>query len=160
MKPKSLEQWAIDWGVPPAALIDLAYSCCHYSERPRAPNPKSEAAVHYEVRLEYARAGIHAWRNNNGAGFMRDGSFIRWGLANESPELNKILKSSDVLGFRPTLITQEMVGTTIAKFFARELKHSEWVYSDTDEERAQLRFITLVQRNGGDAKFATGTGSL
>lgn len=156
--PKSLEQWAIDWGVPPAALIDLAYSCSHYAERPT--KPKSEAAVHYEVRLECARAGIHAWRNNVGAGFMQDGSFIRWGIANESPTLNAMLKSSDVIGFRPTLITQDMVGSTFAKFFAREIKHSEWAYSDTEHERAQLRFITLVQRNGGDAKFATGTGSL
>ena len=120
----------------------------------------SEAAVSVEVRLEASRLGIRLWRNNVGAGYMQDGSFIRWGLANESAAMNRLIKSADLIGVRPILITPAMVGRTIGQFVSREAKRAGWKWSGTDREVAQLAWADLVNSLGGDAAFTTGPGSL
>lgn len=112
------------------------------------------------IRIEAGRKNIRLWRNNVGAGYMKDGSFIRFGLANESEKMNKLIKSSDLIGVRPVVITQEMVGLTIGQFVAREVKKSGWSYKATEREQAQLRYIQLINSLGGDAAFAVGEGTL
>ena len=82
---------------------------------------------------------------------------MRFGLANDSPVVNRELKSGDLIGIRPVLITREMVGHTIGRFVSRECKPSGWKLSLTDEhEMAQLAWAALVNSLGGDAKFTTG----
>lgn len=120
----------------------------------------SEAAVGVQVRLEASRLGIRLWRNNVGAGYMQDGSFIRWGLCNDSAAVNAKIKSADLIGIRPVLITPEMVGRTIGQFVSREVKAADWRWRGTDRERAQLAWAELVNSLGGDAAFTTGPGSL
>jgi len=116
----------------------------------------SEANVTKDLRLMAAQQGWVLWKNNSGAGQDDNGNFIRWGLANDSAQMNKTTKSSDLIGVRPVLITQEMVGQTLGQFVALECKHSDWRYSNSPREQAQLKFITIVNDHGGIAAFTTG----
>ena len=122
--------------------------------------PHSEARVQSEIRLEAVRAGVRLFRNNSGAFKDDTGRLVRYGLGNESAALNAALKSSDLIGLRPRLITLADVGTTIAQFLARECKHPNWKYHGSDAEIAQKAFIDLVTTEGGDAAFATEVGTL
>lgn len=117
---------------------------------------KSESQVQDAVRLAASKAGWLLWRNNVGAGKLDNGSFIRWGLANDTKAMNESLKSSDLIGIRPVLITQEMVGSVIGQFVAREVKREGWRRTGSDREQAQDAFIQLVNSRGGDAAFTTG----
>jgi hypothetical protein len=119
----------------------------------------SEARAQSEVRLEAVEHGVTLFRNN--VGVLRDerGRPVRYGLANDSAQLNAVLKSSDLIGFRRVVITPEMVGRTVAVFTARECKASDWTYKGTEREVAQQRFLDIVNQAGGDAAFATGRGS-
>lgn len=120
------------------------------------PGLTSEAAAQQACRLAATSSGARLWRNNVGAGKLEGGSFLRWGLANESEAMNKHIKSSDLIGITPVVITAEMVGQTVGVFTAREIKRPGWKYTGTDREKAQLRFIELVNAMGGDAAFSTG----
>lgn len=121
---------------------------------------ESEAAAQNHIRLEASRKGKRLLRNNSGAGYDEKGNFMRWGLGNDSKKLNEILKSSDLIGIDPVLITPEMVGTVIGQFLAREVKRPGWKYRGTKAEVAQLNFLELVISLGGNAAFATGVGTL
>ena len=116
----------------------------------------SESTNSKQVRLDFAINGDALWRNNVGALVNERGIPIRFGLANESKAMNKRIKSSDLIGIQKVLITQDMVGQTIGQFVAREMKSEGWVYTGTERERAQLRFIELIIACGGDARFSTG----
>jgi hypothetical protein len=119
-----------------------------------------EQDIQVKIRLEAAALGMRLWRNNVGALKCPDGSYLRYGLANDSPQLNRVFKSSDLIGIRPVLITEDMVGKTIGQFVAREIKHANWNYKATDRERAQKAFLDLINELGGDAAFCTGEGTL
>jgi hypothetical protein len=153
----TLEQWAVRWHVPADALLELRASFGHFDATPPGPvvGP-SEAAVQTRVRLEASRAGWRAWRNNIGAGRIDGGSYVRWGLANDSAQLNAALKSSDLIGIRPRLIGSSDVGTTIGQFVSLECKAVGWKYTGTDRERAQDAWLRLVRGMGGHARFTTG----
>ena len=120
----------------------------------------SESSASDLIRLEASRLGIRLWRNNVGAGKLQDGSFIRWGLCNDSAALNREIKSADLIGIRPLLITPAHVGQVIGQFISREVKHPLWKWHGTDREVAQLAWVDLVNSLGGDACFATGEGTL
>lgn len=120
----------------------------------------TEKDIQTLVRLEASRNGLRLWRNNVGAVYTQDGSFLRYGLANESRRMNDSVKSSDLIGIRPVLITQAHVGSVIGQFVAREVKATAWRYTGTKREKAQLAFLNLVIALGGDAAFANGEGTL
>ncbi len=119
----------------------------------------SESRVQSLVRLEGPRFDAKLWRNNVGVLTDADGRPVRYGLANDSRELNKVLKSSDLIGWRTIIITPDMVGLRIARFVARECKPEGWRFTGTDREVAQQAWIDLVNADGGDAAFATGEGT-
>lgn len=156
----NLDAWAAQWGVPAAAVADLRRRMGSVRTDPAPCAGESEAAIQVRVRLEASRVGARLWRNNVGAGMLDDGSFIRWGLVNDSSQMNSRLKSSDLIGLRPVVVTPQMVGRRLGVFVAREVKHGSWKYSGTERERAQLRFLELVASLGGDAAFVIGEGSL
>ena len=157
----TLHQWAAQWGVPYAALADLQkrLGMDGAAVEPGAAIV-SEAGAQAAVRLEAAQKGVRLWRNNSGVLNDETGRPVRYGLCNDSPQINKVLKSADLIGVRPGLVTPAHVGQTLGVFVAREIKSPGWRYAATDREQAQLRFINLVSSLGGDAAFATGTGTL
>ena len=120
----------------------------------------SEAGILSDIRLEASEKGARLWRNNVGATYASNGQFLRYGLANDSSNLNKSVKSADLIGIRPVLITQEHVGTIIGQFISREIKKPGWRYSHTEREQAQVSWAELIISLGGDACFATSRGTL
>ena len=154
-----LEQWADKYGIPSEALEELRASFgCIPTVIPHVNG--SEAAVQAQVRLEAAKKGIKLWRNN--VGVFRDarGVPVRYGLANDSTRLNASVKSGDLIGWRPVLITNAHIGTRIAQFVSRECKKSGWKWSGDAHERAQLKWAEAVMADGGDAKFCSGEETL
>lgn len=151
----NLTTWAARWGVPLEALQDLRAQLGLVNDLPAPISGTSEAAVQNRVRLAAAERGGRRWRNNSGAYRDESGRLVRYGLANDSAAMNKVLKSSDLIGFDPLLITPEHVGQTVAVFAAEECKPVGWQYTGTDRERAQLAFIQLVLANGGHARFVS-----
>jgi hypothetical protein len=158
----TFNEWAARWGLPDAAVTELVHLLAPAMLVP--VKGTSEEAVKSAVRLEAARTGTYLWRNNVGAGELigEDGqrSFVRWGLANDSTGVNKVIKSADLIGIRPHLVTQADVGRTIGQFVSREVKAAGWKYRGTEREQAQLRWAALISKNGGDAAIVNGTGSL
>lgn len=158
----TLQEWAKRWNISPAAFAELA-RCSIVDPDPDAlVGDKSEAFVQSRVRLEAARAvpACYLWRNNVGANKLSNGSFVRWGLANESRQLNKRLKSGDLIGLRSLIVTPDMVGARVGQFVSRECKRENWKYSGTEEENAQLAWATLINSLGGDAQIVKAWGSL
>jgi len=160
----TLYDWAQRHGIPFAAIKELE-QLMGIEETPLAERTDlSEAAVQTNLRLEASRLGIRLFRNNVGAGKIEtddgDSTFVRWGLANESEKMNRAIKSGDLIGIRPLVVTPEMVGHTIGQFVSREAKPGRWRYSATEHEKAQLAWIMLVLSLGGDAAFANGEGTL
>lgn len=119
----------------------------------------SEAYAQSQVRFEAAALGVHLFRNQVGALKDERGRLVRFGLANDSAALNAVLKSSDLIGFRPHLVTLADVGRTLAVFTCREIKAPGWTKPGNDRELAQQRWIDLINTHGGDGAFATGPGS-
>ena len=159
----SLYAWASRWNVSREAVADLQRMfgmegtvTTHIA----APALRDEGAVMATIRLEAGRKHIPLWRNNVGALMDSEARFVRYGLANDSKAVNDRIKSADLIGIRPISIQPEHVGHVIGQFVSREVKAPGWHFTNTPREQAQLRWIELIQGNGGDACFATGEGTL
>ena len=87
--------------------------------------------------------GLMLWRNNSGVLPDQSGRPVRFGLGNDSPQSNKVIKSSD------------LIGLYMGRFIAIECKPKGWKYTGRDREVAQLNYINLVKKHGGIAMFAT-----
>lgn len=92
------------------------------------------------IQLGLSRLGLKIWRNNVGQVKTEDGRYIQFGLCEGS---------SDLIGYTPTVVTDAMVGKTVAVFTAIEVK----------TERGKLtidqsNFIAVVKRDGGIAMCA------
>lgn len=150
--------WALRWRIPPQALHELA--ALHVAPA-ATPGTESEARVSSIVRLEAGRKGVVLMRNNVGVGQREDGTPIRFGLMNDSAQINDRIKSSDLIGYRSIVITSADIGRRIAQFVARECKRPAWKYRpENKRDVAQARFIQMVASAGGDARFVQGEGSL
>lgn len=156
----TLEEWMARWGISEAAMMELRQTLMHEAHWGAVNIGTSEAAVQQSVRVEAAEKGMILWRNNVGASKDEAGNYFRFGLANDSAQMSKRIKSSDLVGIRPVTITGQMEGTTIGQFVAREVKRRDWKYSGTDREKAQAKYLELVLALGGDAAFCNGPGSL
>ncbi len=121
---------------------------------------KSEAAILNDLRLEASEKGARLWRNNVGATMTNTGSYIRFGLANDSMAVNQAIKSADLIGIKPIIITEEHIGKQLGVFLSREVKKPGWQYTGNARDRAQLAWIDLINFLGGDARFVTGRGEL
>lgn len=152
--------WAARWRIPPDAMADLQSRVLGLDGTHGGVPGESESAVQVKVKLEASRKGGRLFRNNVGAGYNEDGAFIRWGLANETPAMNKVVKSGDLIGVMPVLITSAHVGQVFGRFTSREVKRGGWTYRGTDREVAQANWAALINTLGGDAGFATGEGTL
>ena len=149
-------EWAARWSLPPEALAELAtvqWETTH-------TEPGSEAAVQANVRLAAAAKGAHLWRNNVGAAQMQRGGYVRYGLANDSPKLNAVLKSADLVGWKPHVVVPADIGRKLAIFLSVECKAPNWRPGSDPRYAAQLRWASLVKRDGGDAQFVTSVNEL
>lgn len=129
-----------------------------------------EPQVQQTVRFEISRQGAYAWRNNVGAtpaqtrhtcprcggAFVEQHQPIRYGLANDSPQLNKRLKSSDLILAIPRIIRPQDVGKRVAQFGSVETKRAGWGYTGKDQEIGQKAWLALINKIGGFACFSTG----
>lgn len=121
---------------------------------------KSETVVQQQTMLKVAQIG-QVWRNNVGACVDQSGRQIRYGLANTSAQMNKEIKSSDLICIIPVQITQEMVGKVIGVFTALECKHAGWTFpnptnkAEYERASAQAKFHDIVRKAGGFAGFVS-----
>lgn len=156
-------EWAAKWGVPMQAILDYEKMT---GEGGAMPEPNDDAPTGSEnrqqslIRIEAAHKGISLFRNNVGALVDSRGVPVRYGLANESKQMNQRVKSGDLIGIDPVLITANMIGQTIGRFISVEVKKEGWTYSDTPHEQAQRNWISLVNAKGGRALFANRSGLL
>lgn len=153
-----LQKWAQRWGVSEEALDDLRERLGAVSTPAQtAVQGAREEVVKQNVRLAAAKSpNLILWRNNVGACISVDGRPVRYGLCNDSKQMNERIKSSDLIGIRRVRITDEHVGQLLGVFVALECKRGGWVYRGTKHEVAQYHFIKLVETYGGEARFTTG----
>ena len=150
-----LESWATDWSISAHALNDLKVRLGMVATDPQrlTLEGRSEAAVSNRARLRASGGGGRLWRNNLGVATFENGDVVRYGLCNDSAQLNREVKSSDLIGITPVRITSAHLGMVLGVFTARECKQVGWKYTGVGREKAQLAFIELVNSMGGDARF-------
>lgn len=153
-----IQEWAIRHSIPPAAVNELL-ATLGLSVQATTGTPvamSSEAATQQMVRLRVAQRGGIAWRNNSGACQDETGRMIRYGLGNDSQQVNRIMKSSDLIGITPVLIQPGHVGHIIGVFTAYECKAPGWKYRQEDDRAAaQFNFGKKVMALGGIFQFVT-----
>ena len=161
MSPAVL-RWAARNGIGMQALDELRglFGLHGGNLMPLPVTGTSEAAVQAVVRLEAARKGVRLFRNNVGALLDSRGVPVRYGLANDSKQVNDVVKSADLIGWRPLLIAPGHVGHYVGQFVSRECKAFDWHYTGNAHEQAQVAWAELVNAGGGDASFCTGEGTL
>lgn len=159
----NIHTWAARWNLSLECVRDLQITLGTYTP-PLTDDTlgagKSEAWVQSAVRLEASQKGLYLFRNNVGALKDTTGRLVRYGLGNDTKQMNDALKSADLVGWRPVVIQSHHVGHTLAQFTSREVKEPGWQYTGADREPAQLAWANLVNAHGGDAAFATGPGTL
>jgi len=110
------------------------------------------------VRLHASSLGMKLFKNNSGVLLDKTGRPVRFGLGNESKSLNQKIKSSDLIGFTPLVVTPEMLGKKVAIFTAIEVKSAGFIakkeYNQKTREYAQDKFNQIVIEQGGIAGFA------
>lgn len=123
---------------------------------------RSEAFTQSVARLTSGGRPGKLWRNNVGALPDPSGRPVRFGLANDTKELNKKIKSGDLIGWEEIIITPEMVGMKIARFRSVECKEEGWVPAPPTNrdkfahEQAQREWARIVNEAGGRATFFAG----
>jgi hypothetical protein len=120
-----------------------------------------ETNIQNEIMIALSKAGATIFRNNVGVGWagkaekqtqvrmvqVYPGDVI---VRNARPLRAGLCKgSADLIGWMPVMITQEMVGETVAVFLAPEIKTKTGASSDE-----QRRFINAVNNSGGRAGVA------
>jgi hypothetical protein len=114
----------------------------------------NELSVQQLIRERAPYLGVGLWRNNNGACQDATGRMIRYGLGNDSAKLNKVWKSSDLVGILPVVIQPWHVGRTAGLFLAVEVKATDWTGRMGEHEKAQNAFLQTVREKGGVGFFA------
>ena len=106
----------------------------------------NEATVQANLKLLASQEGWRLWRNNVGVMIDSRGVPVRYGLANESPAVNMVIKSADLIGIKPG-----------GQFVSRECKASGWKFNPNNpRDVAQKRWMDLINMMGGDAAISTG----
>lgn len=104
----------------------------------------SEMDTQQRIRVAAPQHGCMLWRNNSGVLKNTEGQPVRYGLGNDSPKVNRVFKSADLIG-----ITRE------GKFIAVEVKHPGWKAPQNEREQAQWAFLQEVVIKNGIGFFAT-----
>lgn len=112
----------------------------------------NEQNIQKLIMVAASKAGARVFRNNTGVGWVgkvRRLSDNTIHITHPRPlEAGLCVGSSDLIGWKPTTITPDMVGKTIGVFVALEIK------AGTKPSPEQLTFIENVRRGGGIAGIA------
>lgn len=101
----------------------------------------AESNIVNRIMMDVAPTGARLFKNIRGKFRTLDGlRIIAAGLL--------VPGASDLIGFRPVVVTQDMVGKTIAVFSAIEVKAA------TNASKEQINFINFIADNGGFAGIA------
>lgn len=155
-----LNAWAARHGISPEALRELNDVLMSAVPAVTTTSGTSEAAAQQQIRIAAPTHGVRLFRNNVGACMDDRGNHIRYGLANESPAMNKQIKSADLIGITPVTITPQHIGAVLGVFTSIECKRPGWRYSGNGREQAQLAWAQLIIGLGGFAQFATHSGDI
>lgn len=153
-----------------AASLQQVFNAVPWPVVPQGGDGKSEAWAQQRARIQAAQFGAMAWRNNVGATpsktahtcpkcafyFEEKQQPIRYGLANDSAQLNAQVKSSDLILAIPRIIRPQDVGRKIAQFGTVETKRPGWVFTGKKQEAGQAAWLSLIADLGGFAAFSTG----
>lgn len=102
----------------------------------------NETNIVHEIQKSASKTGARLFKNTRGMFLTMDGKRpVRAGLLADG--------ASDLIGFVPTVITQDMVGKTVAVFAAVEAKTATGRASPV-----QNQFISFVLSQGGLAGVA------
>lgn len=126
----------------------------------------SETGNQSRIVRELSDRGFRLFRNNRGVLLDKRGVPVRYGLANTSEAEGRALKSGDLIGWFPRLVTPDMVGTVIAEFTSIEVKPDGWKppgVGPIEDSRGRLtayghyvgqkRWADLVVSEGGQGGF-------
>jgi hypothetical protein len=127
----------------------------------------SEKKTINDVLIEASKRGWKLFRQNTGEGWA--GKMFRTPMPcsvrmnptdvlirNAAPLKAGLCKgSSDIIGWKPVVITPDMVGKTVAIFTAIEVK-----YGSTKITEEQKNFVDQVNKHGGFAKIIYGVNEL
>ena len=120
----------------------------------------TEAEIQQEIRKLAAERGWAIWRNNQGAGKLENGSFLRWGLCNDFAALGARVRCGDLIGIRPVLVVPGDVGQVFGQFVSIGCKASSWRPGDTEHRVAQRRWRDLILGRGGHAVITNRLGEI
>lgn len=101
----------------------------------------SEAVIQQQIRLAAGSVGSTLFRNNVGSYKDPTGRWVQYGVCNPG--------GSDLIGWTPVTVTQDMVGKQIAVFTAVEVKSQRGTPT-----QPQITFIDAVTKAGGFAGIA------
>lgn len=147
----TLDEWINRWPLPAQAIHELQLVTAAYST---PTSGHSENAVAAEARLMLGRYGIVAMRNNVGVLEDKNGRPVRYGLCNETPAMNKTIKSSDDILAIPYVVKPQDVGRKLGIIGGVEYKKRNWVFSGNGRETPQLNFHRMLHAVGGVGIFA------
>lgn len=142
MTTPNFKAWAERWDIHPQAVAELALMIQPIEHT--SPS-SSEQATQQAIRLESFKHGNAMWRNNNGACFDDTGRMIRYGVGNDSKQINEKWKSGDLIGIQ---------GST-GRLVMCEVKRPDWRAPENDRDIAQQNALTQVNALGGIGFFAT-----
>lgn len=148
-------EWAVAAGLTMEQIRSYQYHLGTYDERLTDGEGSSEAAVVARCKVRASKMGGRLWKNHKGAAVLQDGTFMRYGILNESKRISDDIKSSDLIGVYPLVITQDMVGSTVGQLWLVEVKEEDWHFTGDAHEMAQLKFLELGLAMGARATFAT-----
>jgi len=155
-------EWAQRHPLAASELLTMLHQGSEANLPENAATHKQESWSQQRARFEIAKQGGYAFRNNVGATPTKCKECgarqrpVRYGLANDSTQMNTRIKSSDLILAIPRKITPDMVGSTIAQFGAVECKKQGWEYTGKVGEAPQLAWLAFIESLGGFARFSTG----
>lgn len=152
---QELAIWQAKYAIPQAAIQELCGMFYHAPEQPWTLPEASESRAQAEIRLAAPPLGTTLMRNNKGACKDETGRLIRYGLGHESPKLDAVWKSSDLVGVTPVYITPAHLNRTLGIATFVEVKKPGWTKPTDDHETAQGLFLSDMARYGALSMFAT-----
>ena len=152
----TLDELIYRWRLPPQFALELEQVLFqHTAASHNAEDDRSEAWSKSECRLVAGQFGTTLYTNNVGVLLDANERPVRYGLANESPKMNAIIKSADGIGIYKYVARPQDVGRTFGLFMSVEYKRPNWKFTGDGREAAQQTWCNYVNRMGGIGLFAT-----